>query len=381
MSVRENVLTTFQKTFDDTPVFIARAPGRVNLIGEHTDYNDGFVLPAAIDRTIHVAARPRTDRTVRLVSADFDDAATFALDDLRAADLPDWTSYPRGALWWLGEQGYTVPGFDAVMGGDIPLGSGLSSSAAVEVVMIELGLALAGQTLPQVDKALGGVKVEHDFIGMPCGVMDQMASAMGVAGHALLIDCRSLDVQTVPVPTGASVVILNTTKKRGLVDSEYAARRQQCETAAAQLGVTALRDATIDQLAAAQIDLGDLLYRRARHIVTENNRVQATIAALQADDLAQVGALLRASHASLRDDYEVSCTELDIISDLANEQPGCYGARMTGAGFGGCAVALVEDGAVEAFVAAVAPPYTEQTGLTPEIYVCQAGPGSSVERL
>jgi galactokinase len=381
MTLRETVLTTFTGEIGHAPTLLARAPGRVNIIGEHTDYNDGFVLPAAIDRAILVAARPRSDSTVRLVSADFGDEVTFSLDDLHNPDLPGWTKYPRGSLWWLRENAYTVPGFDAVMGGSIPLASGLSSSAAVEVVMIELGLALAGREMAQVDKALAGVKVEHDFIGMPCGVMDQMASAMGVEGHALLIDCRSLETRPVPVPSGASLVILNTAKQRGLVDSEYAARREQCETAAEKLGVPALRDATIDQLEMEKAELGNLLYRRARHIITENDRVQATISALEQDDLDAVGELLRASHASLRDDYEVSCRELDIISDLANAQPGCYGARMTGAGFGGCAVALVRDDAVDALIDAVAPAYTERTGLTPEIYVCQAAAGSGVERL
>ena len=381
MTLSNTIVTTFNENFDQAPTLLARAPGRVNIIGEHTDYNDGFVLPAAIDRAIFVAARPRSDSTVRLVSVDFNDEATFSLDDLDNPDLPGWTKYPRGSLWWLRENGYPVPGFDAVMGGDIPLASGLSSSAAVEVVMIELGLALAGGEMTQVDKALAALKVEHDFIGLPCGVMDQMASAMGVDGHALLIDCRSLVTQPIPVPSGASLVIMNTTKKRGLVDSEYAARTEQCNAAAVKLGVAALRDATLEQLEAAKDDLGDLLYRRARHIITENDRVEATITALAVDDLDAVGELLRASHASLRDDYEVSCRELDVISDLANAQPGCYGARMTGAGFGGCAVALVRDDAVAAFVDAVAPPYTEQTGLTSEIYVCQAAAGSGVERL
>jgi galactokinase len=216
---------------------------------------------------------------------------------------------------------------------------------------------------------------------MPCGVMDQMASAMGQAGHALLIDCRSLEASPIPVPNGASIVIMDTAKRRGLVDSEYATRREQCESAAEKLGVAALRDASLEQLESNKRDLGDVLYRRARHIVSENQRVQATATALRAGGLTTVGQALRASHISLCDDYEVSCRELDVIAALANAQPGCYGARMTGAGFGGCAVALVENSAVEAFVAAVAPAYTAQTGLTPQLYVCQAAAGSSVERL
>jgi len=380
-TVRENVLTTFRERFGGEPALLARAPGRANLIGEHTDYNDGFVLPAAIDRAIYVAARPRHDREVHFVSIDFGDQTVFTLDALDAPDLPVWSSYPRGALWWLGDQGFAVPGFDAVMGGDIPVGAGLSSSAAVEVAMIELGLALAGESLSKQAIALGGVEVEHQFIGVPCGVMDQMASAMGVNGHALLIDCRSLEATPIPVPGGVSIMIMDTAKQRGLVDSEYATRRAQCEEAARVLGVPALRDATREQVEAAREQLGDLLYRRARHIVTENLRTQATAMALRSGGLKTAGQAMRESHASLRDDYEVSCRELDIMSDLANAQPGCYGARMTGGGFGGCAVALVEDGAVEAFVQAVAPAYEAETGLTPQLYVCRAAAGSGVERL
>lgn len=381
MTVRDAVLQAFEANFKTSPTLLARAPGRVNLIGEHTDYNDGFVLPAAIDRAIYVAARPRDDSTVNLVSVDFKGRTAFDMDSLDDPDLPAWSKYPRGSLWWLTNQGHTVPGMDAVIGGDIPIGSGLSSSAAVEVVMLELGLALAGATMSQVDKALAGVEVEHQFIGMPCGVMDQMASAMGVAQHALLIDCRSLEVTPIPVPKGVSLVIMDTAKKRGLVDSEYATRREQCEAAAEALGVPALRDATREQLEAARDRLGDVLYRRARHVITENLRVQATVVALRSGALKTVGQALRHSHISLRDDYQVSCTELDVITDLANAQPGCYGARMTGAGFGGCAVALVENNAVDAFVKAVAPAYSAKTGLKPELYVCQAAAGSGVETL
>ncbi|MGQ9850720.1 MAG: galactokinase [Aggregatilineaceae bacterium] len=381
MTVKDAVLQTFVERFASQPTLLARAPGRVNLIGEHTDYNDGFVLPAAIDRAIYVAARPHPDRTVQLVSVDFHAETTFSLYDLDDPDLPAWSKYPRGSLWWLENQGYTVPGFEAVIGGDIPIGAGLSSSAAVEVVMIELGLALAGGTMAPLDKALGGVEVEHQFIGMPCGVMDQMASALGQAGHALLIDCRSLETKPVPLPQSASIVIMDTARRRGLVDSEYAARREQCEAAAEILGVEALRDATLDQVEDAREKLGAVLYRRARHVVSENMRVQIAVMSLRGNALKTVGQALRESHASLRDDYEVSCTELDTIVEIANAQPGCYGARMTGAGFGGCAVALVANEAVEDFVKAVGPAYQARTGLTPHLYVCQAAAGSGVERL
>jgi galactokinase len=386
MDIRERVLETFRSEYGQDPVLLARAPGRVNLIGEHTDYNDGFVLPAAIDRAVYVAASPRLDSTVNMVSVDFDSRTAFDMINLDDPDLPAWSKYLRGALWWLREQGYEIPGFNAVIGGDIPIGAGLSSSAAVEVGLIELGLALAGEDaaylgMTQVEKALGGVTVENQFIGVPTGVMDQMASAMGVDRHALLIDCRSLDVTPIPMPSGVSIVIIDSNKRRGLVDSEYALRRQQCEEAAEILGVEALRDATPDMLEAAREQLGDLLYRRARHVVTEDERTEQTAAALRAGDLAAAGEAMRASHASMRDDYEITVFELDTIADLGNAQPGCYGARMTGGGFGGAAVALVADEAVEAFIAAVGPAYTEATGLTPLIYVCQAAAGSGVEEL
>ena len=384
MTVRDVVLNRFREHFGHAPALLARAPGRVNLIGEHTDYNDGFVLPAAIDRAVYVAARPRYDSIVNLASVDFHSETRFSIDDLDDPGLPAWSKYPRGALWWLQNRGYLLPGFDAVIGGDIPIGAGLSSSAAVEVVMIELGLALLGETMSQQDKALAGVEVEHQFIGMPCGVMDQMASAMGVEQHALLIDCRSLDVRQVKVPAGVSIVIMDTAKRRGLVDSEYARRREECEAAAEILGVEALRDATREQLEAARDRLSDVLYRRARHIITENLRVQATAMALGATHgggLKTAGQALRDSHASLRDDYAVSCYELDVMVEIANAQDGCYGARMTGAGFGGCAVALVDEGAVEPFVAAVGPAYAERTGLQPQLYVCQAAAGSGVEMM
>ncbi len=386
MDIREHVLQTFRSEFGQDPVLLARAPGRVNLIGEHTDYNDGFVLPAAIDRAMYIAAAPRLDSTITMVSIDFESRTAFDLINLDDPDLPAWSKYPRGALWWLREQGYEIPGFDAVIGGDIPIGAGLSSSAAVEIAFIELGLALSGEesaypSMSQVEKALGGVTVENQFIGMPCGVMDQMASAMGVDQHALLIDCRSLGVTPIPMPPGVSIVIIDSNKRRGLVDSEYALRRQQCEEAAEILGVEALRDAAPEMLDAARDRLGDLLYRRARHVVTEDVRTEQTAAALQAGDLAAAGEAMRASHASMRDRHEITVFKRDTIADLGNAQPGCYGARMTGGGFGGAAVALVADEAVDAFIAAVGPAYTEATGLTPQIYVCQAASGSGVETL
>lgn len=376
------VLHAFQARLGRAPAVIARAPGRINLIGEHTDYNDGFVLPMTIDRATYVAAAPRADDQVRVISLDFDGDYTFQLGNWHGEAHPHWTRYPRGVMWLLAEKGYTLTGADLVIGSDLPIGAGVSSSASVEMAVLEMLLALLHvDTYSQPEKALMGVEVEHRFIGMPCGVMDQMTSAAGDAGHALLIDCRTLETQLVSVPDSAAVVVMDTAKKRGLVDSEYGLRRHQCEEAARLLGVRALRDVSVADLPAVLPRLEPVIQKRVRHVVTENDRTLQAVDALRSGDLARAGALFNASHASLRDDYEVSCRELDVIVELAQAQPGCYGARMSGGGFGGCAVALVDRTGVADFIAAVAPAYQAQTGLQPDLYAVSPSPGSGVRRL
>ncbi len=382
MPDEQAVVQAFQSQIGSAPTILARAPGRINLIGEHTDYNDGFVLPMSINQATFVALSPRDDDQVRVISLDFGGDHTFTLGDWHGEQHPHWTRYPRGVMWLLADKGYTLSGLNIVMGSELPIGAGVSSSASVEMAVLESLLALLGvETYTQAEKALMGVEVEHRFVGIPCGVMDQMASAAGDAGNALLIDCRSLETELVAVPEGAAVVVMDTAKKRGLVDSEYGLRRQQCEEAARILGVKALRDVDVADLPEALPKLPPVNQKRVRHVVTEDARTLEAVDAFRAGDLERVGQLFNTSHASLRDDYEVSCAELDIMVALAQAQPGCYGARMSGGGFGGCAVALVQRERVADFIAAVGPAYAAQTGLTPDLYPVSPAVGSGARWL
>lgn len=367
----------FGERFGGPPEVVVRAPGRVNLIGEHTDYNDGFVLPMAIDRAVVVALRPRADRCVRAVSLDFEEEATFDLDDLTRGG-PGWAEYLKGSAWAYAEAGGLLAGWEGVVTGDVPRGAGLSSSAALELATLRAFAALDGDDWDPAAMARLGQRAENAWVGVNCGIMDQMISAAGEADHALLIDCRTLDTEAVPLPEGTVAVILDTGTRRGLVDSAYNERRAACEAAAEALGVAALRDATLDALEAARDRLGDVVYRRARHVVSENARVLEAAEAMRAGDAARLGALMDASHASLRDDFEVSSEALDTMAALARGAEGCHGARMTGAGFGGCAVALVEADAAPAFVRQVGQAYAEATGLTPALYVTPATDGAAV---
>jgi len=358
-----------------------RAPGRVNLIGEHTDYNDGFVLPAAIDREVLMAARPRDDRQVILHSLDFAGTSRFALDDITHDDAQPWSNYLRGVCAVLEASGNRLRGAEIVFGGDVPIGSGLSSSAALEVATATTMLALAGITIPGEELARLCQRAENTFVGTRCGIMDMFISALGQAGHALLIDCRSLGYRTIPVPAGAKLVIGDTGVRRGLATSEYNTRRGQCEKGVELLqavlpGLTALRDVSPAELEAHKALLPADVYQRCRHVVTEDARVMEAVEVMQTGNLARLGELFNASHDSLRDDYAVSCAELDAMVTLARQQPGVYGARMTGAGFGGCTVSLVAEEHAATFVTAVAPAYQKITGLQPQIYVCAASAGA-----
>ena len=374
-SLASRVVAAFTREFGQDAAIVVAAPGRVNLIGEHTDYNDGFVLPAAIDRHIVIAARPRADRIVRLYAADMGEVAQFSLDDIQPDTGRRWSNYERGVAWALQGAGYTLQGMDAVVGGDVPVASGLSSSAAIEVATAFTFQTLSDLDLDGVQRALLCQKAENEFVGMRCGIMDQYIISLGRRDHALLIDCRSLEYKLVPVPAGVSLVICDTQKRRGLVDSEYNTRRNECEAGARALGVRALRDVSVETFEARQEELPAVMRKRCRHVVTENQRVMDAVDALGVGDLERFGALMNASHVSLRDDYEVSCAELDAMVEAARRQPGVLGARMTGAGFGGCTVNLVQDEAAEAFQNNVAREYTQATGLEPRIYVCAAEDG------
>jgi galactokinase len=309
-------------------------------------------------------------------------SVAFGIEQLQDKTLPHWSKHVRGAWWLLAQKGFALFGADILIGGDVPLGAGMSSSAAIGVGVIEMGLALLkDRDHTQAEKALLAVEIEHKFIGVPCGIMDQMASAAALDHSAMLLDCRTLGIDPVPIPDGVSIVVLNTMKSRELADSAYAERRQQCEEASDLMGIVALRDADLDMVEQYREQLGDVRYRRARHVVTEDERTLEMKTAMEAGDLKRAGKLLNASHASLRDDYEVSAMELDVMSSLAQEHPACYGARMMGGGFGGCAVALVQTPGVDDFLAYLEPRYSQATGRQPEFYVCKPAPGSSVEKL
>ncbi len=356
---------------------VFRAPGRVNIIGEHTDYNDGFVLPAAIDREILMAVRPTGSRQVILHSLDYNDAtSTFSLDEIGIDSENTWSNYLRGVCYVLEDAGYHLRGLEVVFAGDIPLGAGLSSSAALEVATAISFLELSEYDLTSPELALLCQRAENDFVGNKCGIMDQFISAMGEPDSALFIDCRTLEYKSYPLPTGAKIVIANTCIRHELVGSPYNERRKTCETAAKKLGVVALRDVSSAMLEEKKALLTPLEYQRALHVVGENERVLAAIKAMDAGDLQGLGVLLNESHDSLRDDYEVSCAELDTMVDIARNLPGVYGARMTGGGFGGSTVNLVAAESAPAVVAALATAYQQATNIKPDIYICQASAGA-----
>lgn len=373
--VRREAETTFRTLYGGPPDLLVRAPGRVNLIGEHTDYNDGFVLPAAIDRELWIALRPRTDLEVRAQSLDFGPGG-FSLEGLTPGE-DGWIEYLKGVAWVLHEAGHRLTGWEGVLGGDIPIGAGLSSSAALEMAVLRAFTAVSGIPWEPKVAARLGQRVENEWMSVNSGIMDQLVVGLGREGHALLIDCRSLEAEPVPLPAGVTLVVLDTGTRRGLVGSAYNERRQQCEAAAASCGAAALRDVDAAMLEAAE-DLEPVTLRRARHVVTENERTLEAADALRAGDLPRLGRLMDESHVSLRDDFEVSTEALDEIVGLARSQPGCLGARMTGAGFGGCAIALVEESRALHLARRVSELYREALDLPPETYVCGAADGVSI---
>ena len=381
----ESVVQAFTQQFGGRPAWVTIGPGRVNLIGEHTDYNDGFVLPVAIKRDVRLALRPRDDGIVRVYSLEYDGWGEFDVNRIAYQPETLWINYMQGVADVLQKRGITLRGFDAVLSGNVPRASGLSSSAALEVATAKALLA-AADALDAVDGtalAQAAQKAENEFVGVNCGIMDQFISVLGADDHALLIDCRSLEYKLVPFPTNASLVIGNTKASRSLASSAYNERRAQCEAGVATLqqvlpGITALRDVTSAQLEAQRDLLDPVVYRRCRHVVSENERVLQTVDALARGDIARVGALMDASHASLRDDYEVSSPALDAMVAAMHSAPGCYGARLTGAGFGGCAVALVKPGSEQAVADAVYQQYPKATNIWPEVYTSPASAGARV---
>lgn len=375
----DNVKSAFSQVLGYESEYLIQAPGRVNLIGEHTDYNDGFVLPCAIDYQTVVAAAKRNDNIVRVVSVDYGNQ----LDEFDLTQeiefLQDrmWANYIRGVVKCLLARGYEFNGADISVSGNVPQGAGLSSSAALEVVIGQTFKTLYSLNISQADIALNGQQAENEFVGCNCGIMDQLISAEGKANHALLIDCRSLKTRAVSMPEDMSVVIINSNKKRGLVDSEYNTRREQCEEAASIFGIKALRDMTVDSFERRQSELTPVVAKRARHVITENARTEEAASALMQGDMKRMGQLMAESHASMRDDFEITVSEIDILVDMVKEVLGEQGGvRMTGGGFGGCVVAIMPPDFVSKVISSVEEKYQNLTGLKASIYICQAKDGA-----
>ena len=384
---------SFADRFGREPTVLVRAPGRVNIIGEHTDYNQGYVLPAAIDRYNKLAAAPRSDRVLNIYSeaanegVEIDLGGHFGL----LGETYHWANYVRGAMWWLREHGYTLVGADVLVWGDLPIGAGLGSSAALLMGMLATMTTLVSHEISARDMALATRQIENEFIGVPTGIMDPLVIGLAEPRSALLIDCRSLD--TTPVPfnpagKGLSLVIVDSGIRRDIADSEYARRRKECEEALGALRVItynlqlqSLRDVTPEMLSQHGRKLYPTLYKRAHHVVTENQRVLQAVDAIKAEDFEGLGQLMNQSHESLRTDYEVSNAFIDRLVELAQQQEGVLGARLTGGGFGGCTVNLVKNEAMRDFSREVVRRYTEETSIQATPYVVRSVGGLEVEKL
>lgn len=375
-----NLIDQFQRTYGKLPRIFS-APGRVNLIGEHTDYNDGFVLPMAIDRRTYVAAEINDPGIVRVESLDLNEAFAFSLGEPVSLFEPKWLGYIAGVAFELEKSGVRLSGADLMISSDVPIGAGLSSSAALEVSAGAAFLALANEHLDLRTLALTAQKAEHTYVGTRCGIMDQLTVSVAQKSHALLIDCRSLEINHIELNLPQTmVVICNTNVKHKLATSAYNQRRQECEDAVSILRrylptIRALRDVNIGDLKKHAGELPDVLYRRARHVITENARTLEAAIALKDGDVEKFGRLMSSSHISLRDDYEVSCAELDLMVELAGGCDGVFGARMTGGGFGGCTVSLVRSDKVEAFSQVITKEYRARTGIDAEIYPVNTADG------
>ncbi|CFR15649.1 galactokinase [Yersinia frederiksenii] len=382
MSLKPHTQAIFRQEFNHDADITIKAPGRVNLIGEHTDYNDGFVLPCAIDYETVISCSKRDDRQIRVVAADYENQQDiFSLDE-PIVPHPEyrWADYVRGVVKHLQLRNADFGGADMVISGNVPQGAGLSSSASLEVAVGQALQSLYQLPLSGVELALNGQEAENQFVGCNCGIMDQLISALGKQDHALLIDCRTLETRAVSMPANVAVVIINSNVKRGLVDSEYNTRRQQCETAARFFGIKALRDVDPNLFFSIQDELDPVVAKRARHVITENERTLAAADALAAGDLKLMGQLMQESHISMRDDFEITVPPIDSLVDIVKSVIGEQGGvRMTGGGFGGCIVALMPTSLVEQVRATVAREYPAFSGgRTETFYVCQASQGAGL---
>lgn len=378
---KEELIRQFENLWQQTPTWYVVAPGRVNLIGEHTDYNDGFVLPCAIDFAVRVLAAPNNSNHMRVAATDFDGQHD-VFEFQEGGDIPHhsqwgWANYVRGVVHVMAEH-HREPlcGLDILIDGDVPMGAGLSSSAALEVAIAKTLQVTAQLDVNDQQLAQIAQRAENTFVGCQCGIMDQLASALGREHHAMLLDCRSLDTQFFTLPKDIHIVIIHSNVQRGLVDSEYNTRRQQCEQAANHLGVSALRDASLLQLQNAEASMDATVFKRARHVITENSRTTEAAHALSQGDIETLSTLMRASHHSMRDDFEITVPAIDTLVELIDEVVGQRGGvRMTGGGFGGCVVALVPSELVEVVKAHVAEHYHAQTGLNERVFLCSAKEG------
>ncbi|HEU0040115.1 MAG TPA: galactokinase [Verrucomicrobiae bacterium] len=378
----EHTAQRFAKFFGHPPCWLAAAPGRVNLIGEHTDYNDGFVLPMAIDRCTVIAAEPNAARQITLHNNTTGETATINLRTRVGKGKPAWANYVRGVIAGFQQRKLKIAGFNAVIDSNVPIGGGLSSSAALEVATATLLEAVTGQKLDPIEKAVLCQRAEHEFAGVPCGIMDQFTSVLARENHLLLLDCRLRTAQLVPVnDPSVAILIINTNVRHKLVDGKYARRRAQCETAARFLGLDALRDANMDLLIKSRNGLAPVVFRRARHVITENERTLKAARAFIASDWAALGRLMYASHSSLRDDYEVSCAELDAVVEIAKAigfKGGVIGCRMTGAGFGGCAVSLIRTAAAMEVTRRMSEAYEKKNGVQPALFSSRPAAGAKI---
>ncbi len=376
---RTRAVAAYWHHYGVAPEMLFRAPGRVNLIGEHTDYNDGFVLPCAIDRETVVAIGRARDSVITAIASDFgDDRDMFSLCEPIGPAKVDWANYVRGVADILLDEGYVLTGAQLAIAGDVPLGSGLSSSASLEVAVGNALAAVSGHVIDPTQMAKIAQRAENEFVGCACGIMDQLISTRGEAGHALLIDCRSLECTPVPIPQGLSIIIAHSGVRHAHADGEYNDRRAQCEAAARHYGVPALRDLTFDQLEADKAGLDEVSYRRARHVMTENDRTEAAASALKQGDLARLGALMAQSHQSMRDDFEITVPAVDRLADIMTTALGGEGGvRMTGGGFGGCVIAVARAALVPAVVKAIADEYRTPDGLPADVFVCRPSGGAS----
>jgi galactokinase len=385
-SIEDTAVLHFRQQFGGEPALVATAPGRVNLIGEHTDYNEGFVFPAAIDKVTAIAAGPRPDTVMELYAANLQSRHRAPLDDLRPGTAAPWANYSKGVAALLRERGCALAGMNLSIYSTVPRGGGLSSSAALEVATATAIMALSGFSLSDLDVIKLCQRAEHEAVGVKCGIMDQFISRLGRKDHAMVIDCRSLTYRHLPLPSHVNLLVCDTGVRRTLAASEYNKRRNECSIAVATLsgilpGITSLRDVTWEQFEEHQHLLDPLVRRRAKHVISENRRVEESADALEHADLSRFGKLMYDSHLSLQHDYEVSCSELDAMVDICAEEEGVFGARMTGAGFGGSAICLVDQTHAARVQERILQEYPEHTGKTPVLTICSIDDGAQVRQL